>query len=91
MNKFIAIPINLFTLDQQIMLYDTEQNKVTEFAKVELAKLPEVLADLAHVQQIHNIKLIGNKYYAQAIKSELDNYVITNYAEHQLNVEILEG
>lgn len=90
MNKFIVIPINLFTLEQQILLCD--ENSTAEFAKVELAKVPEVLADLAYAQHIDKIKLVGNFSYAAAMRGEILSYAKHNYAEkEQLNVEILEG
>lgn len=89
MNKIIAVPFNLFSLEQQIILCD--DNDATEFARVELAKLPEVIADLAYAQHIDSIKLAGNESYATALKKEIEKYAISNYAEcNQLNIEILE-
>lgn len=88
MNKFIVVPFNMFSLEQQILLCD--DNNTTEFARVELAKLPEVIADLAYAQHIDSVKLAGNKSYATALESEIKNYVVSNYAQHALNIEILE-
>lgn len=89
-NKIIAVPFNMFTLEQQILLYD-EDNGTTEFARVELAKLPEVVADLAYAQHIDTIKLAGNKSYVTALETEIKNYVVSNYAQYELNIEILEA
>lgn len=90
MNKLLVVPINLFTLEQQILICD--DSNTIEFARVELAKIPEVLADLAYAKNINNIKLIGNKSYATALKDEINKYAINNYTEkNQLNISILEG
>lgn len=88
MNKILVVPFNIFSLEQQILICD--DNDTTEFARVELAKLPEVLADLAYAQHIDTIKLAGNKSYATALETEIKNYVVSNYAQHELNIEILE-
>lgn len=89
MDKFIVVPFNLFSLEQQILICD--ENDTKEFARVELAKLPEVLADLAFAQHIDKVKLVGNASYATALETEIKNYVVGNYAQHSLNIEILEG
>lgn len=88
MNKIIAVPFSMFSLEQQILICD--DNDTTEFARVELAKLPEVLADLAYAKHITNIKLCGNKSYITAIKQEIEKYTTKNYTENILNIEILE-
>lgn len=88
MNKILVVPFNMFSLEQQILICD--DNDTTEFARVELAKLPEVLADLAYAQHIDTIKLAGNKSYATALETEIKNYAVSNYAQHELNIEILE-
>lgn len=88
MNKILVVPFNMFSLEQQILICD--DNDTTEFARVELAKLSEVLADLAYAQHIDTIKLAGNKSYATALETEIKNYVVSNYAQHELNIEILE-
>lgn len=89
MDNMIIIPINLFSLDQEIMIVDQEGSHA--FAKVELAHLPEVVVEASGVYCTDTIKLIGNKNYAEALANEIKEYVIQNYANKNLNIEIMEG
>ena len=88
MDKIIIIPINLFSLDQEIIVVN--QNGNQSFAKVDLAHLPEVVVEACGVNSTDNIRLIGNKNYAEALASEIKEYAIMNYTNKQLNIEIME-
>ena len=89
MDKMIIIPINLFSLDQEIMIVD--QMGTHQFAKVALSHLPEVIVEASSVHHTDNIKLIGNKNYAEALANEIKEYSAINYANKNLNIEIMEA
>lgn len=89
MDKMIVVPINLFNLEQEIMIL--EQTGSQAFAKVELAYLPEVIVEACNVHFTNNIKLIGNKNYAEALSNEIKEYAVINYANKDLNIEIMEA
>lgn len=89
MDKMIIIPLNLFKLEQEIMIID--QDGTQSFAQVELAHLPEVVVEACSVHNTDHIKLIGNKNYADALVNEIKAYAATNYANKDLNVEIMEA
>ena len=89
MDKIIIIPINLFSLEQEIMIVD--QIGTHQFAKVELSHLPEVIVEASSVHLTDNIKLIGNKNYAEALANEIREYSAINYANKNLNIEIMEA
>lgn len=89
MDKMIIIPINLFSLDQEIIVVDQGGNH--SFAKVELAHLPEVIVEACNVNHTENIKLMGNKHYAEALSNEIKEYAAINYANKNLNIEIVEA
>lgn len=89
MDKMIIIPINLFSLDQEIIVVDQGGNH--SFAKVELAHLPEVVVEACGVSFTNNIRLIGNRNYAEALASEIKEYATMNYANKVLNIDIVEA
>lgn len=89
MDKMIIIPINLFSLDQEIIVVDQGGNH--SFAKVELAHLPEVAVEACGVNFTDNIRLIGNRNYAEALANEIKEYATKNYTNKILNVEIMEA
>lgn len=89
MDKIIVIPLNLFSLDQEIIIVDQTGNQ--SFAKVELAHLPEVVVEACGVNSTDNVRLIGNKNYAEALANEIKEYAAMNYANKNLNISIMEA
>lgn len=89
MDKSIIIPLNLFKLDQEILI--TDQDNCRTFAYAGLADLPEVVVEASRAYDIDQVKLIGNGNYAEAISSEITEYLITNYSEKKLNISIMEA
>ena len=89
MDKMIIIPINLFSLDQEIIVVNQDGNQ--SFAKVDLAHLPEVVVEACGVNYTDNIRLIGNKNYAEALANEIKEYAMINYSNKELNIEIMEA
>ena len=89
MDKLIIVPLNLFNLQQSIMVVDQDGSHA--FANVELAHLPEVLVEATNVHHTNNIRLIGNKNYAEALANEIKEYAIQNYTNKELNIMITEA
>ena len=89
MDKMIVIPINLFTLDQEIIVVDQSGNH--SFAKVELAHLPEVIVEACGVNNTENVRLIGNRNYAEALANEIREYASLNYSNKELYINIVEA
>lgn len=89
MDKMIIIPLNLFSLDQEIIVIDQGGNH--SFAKVELAHLPEVVVEACRVNNTEHIRLIGNKNYAEALSSEIKEYASLNYTNKELYINIVEA
>ena len=89
MDKLIVIPINLFSLSQEIIVVD--ETGSNSFAKVDLSYLPEVIVEACGVNDIKNIKLIGNKNYAEALANEITEYANINYTNKDLTITIMEA
>ncbi len=89
MDKMIIIPLNLFKLEQEIMIVG--QDGTHAFANVDLAHLPEVVVEACNVHCTDTIKLIGNANYAEALAKEIKEYSIQNYANKILNISIMEA
>ena len=89
MDKMIIIPLNLFKLEQEIMIID--QMGTHEFAQVDLAHLPEVIVEACSVYNTNVVKLIGNGNYAEALSNEIKEYAIKNYSNKELNISIMEA
>ena len=68
-----------------------DQDSSHTFANVELAHLPEVLVEATNVHHTNNIRLIGNKNYAEALANEIKEYAIQNYTNKELNLMITEA
>lgn len=90
MDKMIIIPINLFKLDQEILILN-EDGSTTNFAFVDLAMLPEVIVEACGVYNTNNIRLIGNSNYAEALSNEIKEYALKNYSNKELNISIMEA
>lgn len=89
MDKMIIIPLNLFKLEQEIMIINQEGTHT--FAQVDLAHLPEVIVEACGVHNIDTIRLIGNGNYAGALLNEIKKYAIQNYSNKELNISIMEA
>ena len=89
MDKMVIIPLNLFKLEQEIMIVG--QDGTQAFAQVDIAELPEVIVAACKVHNTNNVRLIGNGNYAQALSNEIKEYAIQDYAECELNISILEA
>ena len=89
MDNMIIIPLNLFKLDQEIMIVNQEGTHA--FARVELAHLPEVVVEASTVHNTNQIRLIGNGNYAEALANEIREYAIQNYANKELEITIMEA
>ena len=90
MDKQILIPINLFSLNQQIVIID-ENGNMNNFAQVELTSLPEVVVEASRVYDISKIKIIGNANYGEALSNEINEFANSNYSNSNLNIIVLEG
>lgn len=89
MDNMIIIPLNLFKLEQEIMIVD--QEGAHDFAKVELTHLPEVVVEACGVYGTNKIRLFGNNNYAEALSNEIREYAIQNYSNMNLDIEIMEA
>ena len=89
MDKMIIIPINLFRLEQEILIVDDTGTKT--FAHVELPTLPEVVVEACNVYGTNKVRLIGNGNYAGALANEITEYAIVNYSNTNLDINIVEA
>ena len=89
MDNMIIIPLNLFKLEQEIMVINQEGTHA--FAQVDLAHLPEVIVEACGVYNTNAIKLIGNGNYAEALSNEIREYAIQNYSNNNLEITIMEA
>ena len=89
MDKLIVIPLNLFALEQDIIVIDENGN--TPLARVGLADLPEVAVATCITHNINNIRLIGNTNYASALATEISTHATINYSNYEINISIMEA
>ena len=89
MDKMIIIPLNLFKLEQEIIIVD--QTGSQAFAQVDIAHLPEVIVEACSVHNTNTIKLIGNGNYAEALSNEIRAYATHNYSNINLDITIMEA
>lgn len=89
MDKLIVVPLNLFALEQDIIIVDENGN--TPLTRVNLTDLPEVVVTACVAHDIHNIKLIGNANYAGALATEISTHATINYSDNKINISIMEA
>lgn len=88
MKKIVSV-IKPFVINQNIFVYE-DGNKI-DVISVPLDNIQDVLINTATKYEITDIELIGSKKYLNGIVNKIKETEISQYNEHKLNINIING
>lgn len=88
MKKIVSV-IKPFVINQNVFVYE-DGNKI-DVISVPLDNIQDVLINTATKYEITDIELIGSKKYLNGIVNKIKETEISQYNEHKLNINIING
>ena len=67
MDKYIIINVNMFALENQVFIVAPEEDMI-QVGAYTIEQLPEVISNLAHENNIYNVKIAGGTKYSQLLE-----------------------
>lgn len=91
MNKYIVINLNMFSLQNQISIVESQADSHTErlIGSYTLKDLPNTLVTLAHNEDIYDVKIIGGEKYSQLIEYEIGSLENLKFNERKIEIEVI--
>ena len=87
--QVILCNIQMFSNDQMIQVFDTNENRVIYAQKVDVEDLTPMICAVANKFGIKEIRLSGSTYYALPYIEEIKTAYSLNYGNNIVNVEVL--
>ena len=87
--RIIVCNIQMFSNDQIIQTYDTEQKQATFAQKVDIDNLPGAICALANQYGITEVRLGSSGQYSLPLVDEIKTTYALNYSNKTLNVEVI--
>lgn len=88
MKKIVSV-IKPFVINQNVFVYE-DGNKI-DVISVPLDNIQDILINTATKYEITDIELIGSKKYLNGIVNKIKETEISQYNEHKLNINIING
>ena len=88
MKKIVSV-IKPFVVNQNVFVYE-DGNKI-DVISVPLDNIQDVLINTATKYEITDIELIGSKKYLNGIVNKIKETEMSQYNEHKLNINIING
>ncbi len=88
MKKIVSV-IKPFVINQNVFVYE-DGNKI-DVISVPLDNIQDVLINTATKYEITDIELIGSKKYLNGIVNKIKETEMSQYNEHKLNINIING
>lgn len=88
MKKIVSV-IKPFIINQNVFVYE-DGNKI-DVISVPLDNIQDVLINTATKYEITDIELIGSKKYLNGIVNKIKETEMSQYNEHKLNINIING
>lgn len=88
MKKIVSV-IKPFIVNQNVFVYE-DGNKI-DVVSVPLNDIQNILVNTATQYEVTNIELIGSKKYLNGIVNKIKETEISQYNEHKLNINIING
>lgn len=88
MKKIVSV-IKPFVVNQNVFVYE-DGNKI-DVLSVPLNDIQNILVNTAIQYEVTNIELIGSKKYLNGIINKIKETEISQYNEHKLNINIING
>lgn len=88
MKKIVSV-IKPFVVNQNVFVYE-DGNKI-DVLSVPLNDIQNILVNTAIQYEVTDIELIGSKKYLNGIINKIKETEISQYNEHKLNINIING
>ena len=88
MKKIVSV-IKPFVINQNIFVYE-DGNKI-DVLSVPLNDIQNILVNTATQYEVTDIELIGSKKYLNGIVNKIKETEMSQYNEHKLNINIING
>ena len=88
MDKYIIINVNMFARENQVFIVAPEED-MTQVGAYTIEQLPEVISNLAHENNIYNVKIAGGTKYSQLLEYGIETTENLKYNERKIKVEVI--
>ena len=88
MKKIVSV-IKPFVVNQNVFVYENG-NKI-DVLSVPLNDIQNILVNTATQYEVTDIELIGSKKYLNGIVNKVKETEMSQYNEHKLNINIING
>lgn len=88
MKKIVSV-IKPFIINQNVFVYE-DGNKI-DVLSVPLNDIQNILVNTATQYEVTDIELIGSKKYLNGIVNKIKETEMSQYNEHKLNINIING
>ena len=88
MKKIVSV-IKPFVVNQNVFVYE-DGNKM-DVLSVPLNDIQNILVNTATQYEVTDIELIGSKKYLNGIVNKIKETEMSQYNEHKLNINIING
>ncbi len=88
MKKIVSV-IKPFIVNQNVFVYE-DGNKI-DVLSVPLNDIQNILVNTATQYEVTDIELIGSKKYLNGIVNKIKETEMSQYNEHKLNINIING
>ena len=88
MKKIVSV-IKPFVVNQNVFVYE-DGNKI-DVSSVPLNDIQNILVNTATQYEVTDIELIGPKKYLNGIVNKIKETEMSQYNEHKLNINIING
>ena len=88
MKKIVSV-IKPFVVNQNVFVYE-DGNKI-DVLSVPLNNIQDILVETAIKYEVTDIELVGSKKYLNGIVNKVKETEMSQYNEHKLNINIING
>ena len=88
MDKYIIINVNMFARGNQVFIVAPNQD-MKQIGAYTMEQLPEVITNLAHENNIYDVKIAGGTKYSQLLEYGIETTEMINYNERKIKVEVI--
>lgn len=88
MKKIVSV-IKPFVINQNVFVYE-DGNKI-DVLSVPLNNIQDILVETATKYEVTDIELVGSKKYLNGIVNKVKETEMSQYNEHKLNINIING
>ena len=89
MDKYILINLNMFAVDNQVLVINGLDADTSEIGTYSIEQLPDVISELAHETGIYKIKIAGNSKFAELVNYGITTKEMFKYNENKIEIEVI--